>query len=54
MFPDETAAKSLSGAPLWDRLLALTTNIRLGRKGLPGTNALAYYKKVVTYWSKNF
>jgi hypothetical protein len=25
-------------------LLALPTNIRLGWKGLPGTNALAYYK----------
>jgi hypothetical protein len=27
------------------RLLALPTNIRLGWKGLPGTNALAYYEK---------
>jgi hypothetical protein len=27
------------------RLLALPTSIRHGWKGLPGTNALAYYKK---------
>jgi hypothetical protein len=27
------------------RLLILTTNIRLDWKGLPGTNALAYYEK---------
>jgi hypothetical protein len=26
------------------RLLALPTNIRLGWKGLPGTNALGYYE----------
>jgi hypothetical protein len=34
-----------SGAPLYGRLLALPTNIRLGWKGLPGRNALAYYEK---------
>jgi len=27
-------------------LLALPTNTRLGWKGLPGTNTLAYYKSV--------
>jgi hypothetical protein len=32
------------GAPLQGRLLALPTNIRLGWKGLPGTNALAYFE----------
>jgi hypothetical protein len=35
--------KAISGAPLWDRPLALPTNNRLGWKGLPGLNALAYY-----------
>ncbi len=30
------------GAPLEGRLLASSTNIRLGWKGLPETNALAY------------
>ncbi len=34
--------KHLSDAPLWGRLLVLPTNIRLGRKGLSGTNTLAY------------
>jgi hypothetical protein len=38
--------KDLSGAPLLGRLLALHANIRLSWKGLPGTNALAYYEKV--------
>jgi hypothetical protein len=37
--------KYLSGAPLEGRLLALPTNIRLGWKSMPGTNALAYYGK---------
>jgi len=32
----------------------LPTNIRLGWKGLPGTSALPYYKKVVTYGRKEF
>jgi len=36
---------NLSGAPVWRRLLALPTNIRLGWKILPGTNALAYLEK---------
>jgi len=27
------------------KALALPTNIRLGWKGLPGTNALTYYEK---------
>jgi hypothetical protein len=46
--------KHLSGAPLWVRLLALPTNIRLDWKGLPGTNTLAYYKKIITYVRKKF
>jgi hypothetical protein len=29
------------GTPVLDRFLDLHSNIRLGRKGLPGTNALA-------------
>ncbi len=37
--------KHFSGAPLYGRLQALPTNIRLGWKGLPETNALAYYEK---------
>jgi hypothetical protein len=37
--------KHLSDAPLKGRLLALPTDIRLGWKGLPGINALAYYEK---------
>jgi hypothetical protein len=32
-----------SGAPLKGKLLALPANVRLGRKGLPGTNDVAYF-----------
>jgi len=39
MFAGKARANS-SEAPF---TLALPTNIRLGRQGLPGTNALAYY-----------
>ncbi len=39
-----TRVKHLSGAPHWGRHLASPTNIRLGWKGLPGTNAVAYYE----------
>ncbi len=42
---ETTLLKNISGAPLYDRLLNLPTNNRLGRKGLPGTNALTYYEK---------
>ncbi len=34
--------KHLSGAPVYSRLLALPTNIRLGCKSFPGTNTLTY------------
>jgi hypothetical protein len=34
--------------------LVLPTIIRLCRKGLPETNALAYYKKLVNYGRKKF
>jgi len=45
--------KPLSEAPLWGRLLALPTNIRLGCKSLQGTNTLAYYAKVKLRAPKN-
>ncbi len=38
--------KLLAGAPLYGRLLALPTNTRLGWKGLPGTDTLAYYRNL--------
>ncbi len=34
------------GAPLYDRFLALPTNIGLGWKGLTVTNTLAYFEKL--------
>ncbi len=37
--------KHPSGAPSYGGLLTSPTNIRLDWKGLPGSNALAYYKK---------
>ncbi len=40
-----TRVKLLSGDPLLGRLLALTTNIRLGWKGVSETYALACYEK---------
>jgi hypothetical protein len=52
--PGPSKVKCLSGAPLKGKLLALTTNIRLGWKGLPGTNALAYYKKLYLMSVKSF
>jgi hypothetical protein len=36
--------KHVSGVPLYARLLALRTYIRLSWKGLQGTNTLAYYE----------
>ncbi len=46
MFVERAVAyKSFSGAPLQGRLLAILTNIRLGRKGLPGTKAVVYNEK---------
>jgi hypothetical protein len=35
-------------------LLALSTSIRLGGKGLPGINAQAYYKKLLITVVKSF
>ncbi len=45
--------KIFSDAPLWGRLHALPTNIRLGWKSFQGTNTLAYYKNVY-YGLKRF
>ncbi len=41
---EPTQVKNLLEAPLNNRLLALPTNNRVGWKGLPGANTLAYYK----------
>jgi hypothetical protein len=34
------------------QVLALPANIRLGWKGFPGTNTIAYYQKFITYGLK--
>ncbi len=46
--------KHLSVAPIKGSLLALPTNSRLGWKGLPGTNSLAYNGKSVNYGRNKF
>ncbi len=46
--------KHLSGAPLKGRLLALSTNIRLGWKGLTETNTPAYYENLLITAVKSF
>jgi hypothetical protein len=46
--------KHLSCAPLEGKLLASTTNIRLGWEGLPGTNVLAYCKHLYITVVKSF
>ncbi len=46
--------KCLSGAPLYGKLLALPTNVRLGWKSLPRTNTLAYYKSLEITAVKSF
>jgi len=43
---EPTRVKPLSGALLFVRFLALPTNIRLGSKGMPGTNSQAYYNGI--------
>jgi hypothetical protein len=48
MFAGKSGAypsEELEGAKLYGRLLELPAKIRLGWKGLPGKNALAYYEK---------
>jgi hypothetical protein len=52
--PELTQVKHLSVATLWGRLLASPTNIRLGWKGMPGTNTLAYYKNLQITAVKSF
>jgi hypothetical protein len=44
----------LKETPLKSRLLALLTKIRLSWKGLPGTNALAYYEHLQVTDVKRF
>ncbi len=43
--PEPTQIKNLSDAPLQGRLLASLANIRVGLKGLPESNTLAYYER---------
>ncbi len=42
--PLSELSSALSGTPLKVKLLALLTNKRLGLKGIPGTNTLAYFE----------
>ncbi len=44
IFAGKARVKNISGASLSGRLLALPTNIRLGWRGFPGINTLAYYE----------
>ncbi len=46
--------KLLSDAPLFGRLLALPTNIRLDWKSLPRTNTPAFFRKFANYGQKSF
>ncbi len=46
--------KQLSGVPLQCRLLASPTKIRLGWKGLPRSNTLAYYENPLITTVKSF
>ncbi len=52
--PEPTWVEHLSGAPLQSNLLALREYIRLGWKGLPGTNTPAYYKDLQILDIKGF
>ncbi len=57
MFVDKTGAYS-SEVPvrfyIWDKLMALPTNIRLAWKILPLTNTIAYNAKILNYGQKSF
>jgi hypothetical protein len=44
MFVGKAGAFPSEGSPLKSRLLSSHTNIRLGWKGLPEKNTIAYYK----------
>ncbi len=52
--PEPSRVKHLLGAHVQDRLKALPTNIRLGCKGLPRTNTLAYCEHSSIPSSKSF
>jgi len=39
---------------IWNRLMALPTNIRLAWKILPRTNTIAYNAKILNYGQKSF
>ncbi len=54
MFVGKARSLPYSGAPERCFIHVFSGIIRLGWKGLPGTNALAYYKKVMTYVHKKF
>jgi hypothetical protein len=45
MFVSDARAHQSEAPFMWVKLLTLPTNIRLGWKGLPGTNALVVYNK---------
>ncbi len=51
---EPTQVKHLSSAPLSDRLLAVSTNNRLGWKCLQGANALAHYENSQLMAVKSF
>jgi len=48
------ASEALLGAPLYGKLLPLTTNIRLGWKGLPGKKHAKLIRTLVNYGRKKF
>jgi hypothetical protein len=52
--PEPTRVEHVIDAPLYGRLLALPTNIRLGWKGLTGTKTLAYYEHLQITDEKSF
>jgi hypothetical protein len=52
--PEPITVEHLSGTLLLGRLLTLSTNLRLGWKGLTGTNTLAYYKHSLIAVVKSF
>jgi len=54
IIPGYTPVDLLSVADVWGGLLGLPTNTRLGGKGLPGTNAHAYYEKAYLMAVKSF
>ncbi len=54
MFAGKAGAYPSEGASLLGRLLASPTNLRLGWKGLPRTNTLAYYESLKITTVKSF